>query len=104
MLIVQALLGILVFTLIAMPLSSNWRRISWKLVAIAVALQFAICALLLKAPVVKDALLWANRAVGALGDATSKGTSFVYGYLGGGATPFTVTNPGADITITSGST
>ena len=37
---------------------------------------------------------YVNRAVGALGAATMKGTSFVYGYLGGGATPFEVTNPG----------
>jgi concentrative nucleoside transporter, CNT family len=99
MLYLQALLGIAVFIAIAMPLSSNWRRINWKLVGIAVVLQFAICALLLKAPLVKDWLLYANRAVSALGDATAKGTSFVFGYLGGGATPFTVTNPGAVVTF-----
>ncbi len=95
----QALLGILVFIALALPLSTNWRRIKWKLVATAVALQFIICALLLKAPLIRDWLLYANRAVGALGEATMKGTSFVYGYLGGGATPFTVTNPGAVVTF-----
>jgi concentrative nucleoside transporter, CNT family len=95
----QALLGIAVFIALAVPLSTNRRLISWKLVGIAVALQFAICALLLKAPLIKDWLLYANRAVGALGDATMKGTAFVYGYLGGGATPFTVTNPNAVVTF-----
>ncbi len=95
----QALLGILVFIALALPLSTDWRRIKWKLVATAVALQFIICALLLKAPLIRDWLLYANRAVGALGEATAKGTSFVYGYLGGGATPFTVTNPGAVVTF-----
>jgi CNT family concentrative nucleoside transporter len=98
-LVLQALLGIVVFVALAMPLSRNWRRIDWKLVSIAIALQFAICLLLLKAPLVKEWLLYANRAVGALGDATLKGTSFVYGYLGGGTAPFTVTNPGAAVTF-----
>ncbi len=95
----QAVLGIAVFIALALPLSTNWRRVRWKLVAVSVALQFAVCALLLKAPVVNDGLVYLNRAVGALSEATTKGTSFVYGYLGGGATPFTVTNPGAVTTF-----
>lgn len=63
------------------------------MVAMAVALQFAICFVLLKVPVVSDALAYLNRAVAALSAATAKGTSFVFGYLGGGQTPFDVTNP-----------
>jgi concentrative nucleoside transporter, CNT family len=95
MLLVQGLIGIVVFVALAMPFSSNWRRINLKLVSFAIALQFVICALLLKAPGIRDALQYVNRAVGALGAATVKGTSFVYGFLGGGAPPFEVTNPGA---------
>jgi CNT family concentrative nucleoside transporter len=95
MLLVQGLIGIVVFVALAMPFSSNWRRINLKLVTFAIALQFIICALLLKAPGIRDALQYVNRAVGALGAATVKGTSFVYGYLGGAAPPFEVTNPGA---------
>jgi CNT family concentrative nucleoside transporter len=99
MLYMQALLGIAVFIAIAMPLSSNWRRISWKLVGVAVALQFVICALLLKVPLLNQALSYVNRAVDALAAATLKGTSFVYGYVGGAAAPFTVTDPGAAVTF-----
>jgi CNT family concentrative nucleoside transporter len=95
MLVVQALLGIGVFVLLALPFSSNWRRVSWKLVGFAIALQFIICALLLKAPGIREGLQYVNNAVGALGAATMKGTAFVYGYLGGGNPPFEVTNPGA---------
>ncbi len=94
MLVVQALFGILMFVALAMPFSTNWRRINIKLVVFAIALQFIICALLLKAPGIRDGLEYVNRAVGALGAATAQGTSFVYGYLGGGAPPFEVTNPG----------
>jgi CNT family concentrative nucleoside transporter len=94
MLVLQALTGIVVFVVLALPFSSNWRRVNLKLVAFAIALQFIICALLLKAPGIRDGLQYVNRAVGALGAATMKGTSFVYGYLGGGTPPFEVTNPG----------
>src|SRR4051812_16446633 len=99
MLVLQGLLGIAVFVLLTLPFSSNWRRVSWKLVGFAIALQFIICALLLKAPGVRDGLQYVNRAVGALGAATLKGTSFVYGYLGGGAPPFDVTHPGMLVTF-----
>jgi concentrative nucleoside transporter, CNT family len=92
MIVVQALLGIVVFVLLALPMSSNWRRINLKLVAFAIALQFIICALLLKMPGISDGLQYVNRAVGALGEATRQGTSFVYGYLGGGPPPFDVTD------------
>ncbi|MGA1385054.1 MAG: NupC/NupG family nucleoside CNT transporter, partial [Steroidobacteraceae bacterium] len=62
-------------------------------------LQFVICALLLKAPIIKEGLLYLNQAVGALGAATLKGSAFVFGYVGGGDTPFTVTNPNAVVTF-----
>jgi CNT family concentrative nucleoside transporter len=94
MLLVQALLGIGAFVGIAMLFSSNYRRVNWKLVGFAIALQFLICALLLKAPGIRDALTYVNRAVGALGDATLQGTSFAFGYIGGGPPPFAVTDPG----------
>jgi CNT family concentrative nucleoside transporter len=99
MLLIQGLLGIIAFVLLALPFSSNWRRINLKLVLFAIALQFIICALLLKAPGIREGLVYVNRAVGALGAATMKGTAFVYGYLGGGTPPFDVTNPGAIATF-----
>jgi len=95
----QALLGIAVFIAIVLPMSSNRRSINWKLVGIALALQFVICILLLEAPVIKEGLLYLNQAVGALGAATLKGSAFVFGYVGGGDTPFTVTNPNAAVTF-----
>jgi len=95
----QALLGIAVFIALVLPMSSNRKAINWKLVGIALVLQFVICALLLKAPVIKEGLLYLNQAVGVLGAATLKGSAFVFGYVGGGDTPFTVTNPNAVVTF-----
>jgi CNT family concentrative nucleoside transporter len=99
MLVLQAVLGILVFVALALPFSTNWRRVNLKLVAFAIALQFLICVLLLKAPGIREALQYVNNAVSALGAATTQGTSFVYGYLGGATPPFEVTNPGALFTF-----
>lgn len=90
----QALVGIAAFVALALPFSSNVRSIKWRIVAVAIALQFAICFLLLKVPFVADALQYLNKAVEALSSATQAGTTFVFGYLGGGAAPFAVTNPG----------
>ena len=91
----QALLGIAVFVALALPFSSSIRSIRWRLVVIAVALQFAICFVLLRVPVVSNALQYLNKAVAAISTATQAGTSFVFGYLGGGTPPFEVTNAGA---------
>src|SRR4051812_38211926 len=99
MLVFQALLGIVVFIALALPFSSNVRAVKWRIVALAIALQFVICLLLLKAPGIREGLQYANRAVEALSAATMKGTSFVYGYLGGGPAPFTVTDPKALFTF-----
>ncbi len=95
MLSLQALLGIAVFVALALPFSSSIRSIRWRIVAVAVALQFAICFVLLRVPFIADALQYLNKAVAAISVATQAGTSFVFGYLGGGPAPFAVTNPGA---------
>ncbi|MGD9596989.1 MAG: Na+ dependent nucleoside transporter N-terminal domain-containing protein [Steroidobacteraceae bacterium] len=97
----QAVLGLAVFVVLALPFRSDVRRINWQIAVIAVALRFAICILLLKMPVISDGLATVNRAVGALGAATGEGTSFIYGSLGGGAPPFTVANPGTLVIVMS---
>jgi len=89
----QAALGIVLFMALVLPFSKDPRRISLRLVVVAIALQFLLCWLMLKAPLVKEALLQLNLAVSALGAATMRGSSFVFGYLGGGQPPFSVSNP-----------
>ena len=91
----QACAGILAFIALALPFSSRIAAIRWRLVATAVALQFAICFVLLRVPPISAALAYLNGAVAALSAATAKGTAFVFGYVGGGPPPFTVTQPAA---------
>lgn len=91
----QALLGLAVFIAIAWALSENRRAFDWRLVAGALGIQFAIAILLVRVPVVSDAMFAINSVVYAVQEATNAGTSFVFGYLGGGKAPFEITDPTA---------
>jgi len=90
----QSALGIIAIIASAWALSEDRRAFSWRLAAGTVALQAVIALLLLKVPVTRDALYGLNVVVTAVTTATNAGTSFVFGYMGSGPTPFAVTNPG----------
>jgi len=89
----QSALGIIAIIALAWALSEDRRAFSWRMAAGTVALQAAIALLLLKVPVARDALYGLNAVVAAVTTATNAGTSFVFGYMGSGPTPFAVTNP-----------
>jgi CNT family concentrative nucleoside transporter len=89
----QSALGIVVIVAIAWGLSENRRHFSIRQVGVGIALQIAIALVMLKLPVAQNALLALNGVVDGLTRATLAGTSFVFGYLGGGATPFEVKSP-----------
>jgi CNT family concentrative nucleoside transporter len=68
----------------------------WSAIAKGIALQFVIALLLTKVPVIQRGLEALNGMVNALMAATRAGTSFVFGYVGGGDVPWTNANPGAN--------
>jgi CNT family concentrative nucleoside transporter len=89
----QSLLGIVVILMLAWLLSENRRAFPVRIVLGGLAMQVVLALLLLKVPLAREALLGLNGAVDALTGATRAGTSFVFGFVGGGTPPFTVTNP-----------
>lgn len=93
LLLLQAVLGIVVFTGLGWSLSDNPRAIRWSIVAWGIGLQFIIALALLQAPVLSQALQALANFFELLAEATKHGTSFVFGFLGGGAAPFAVTDP-----------
>lgn len=96
----QSALGIFVIIAVAWLFSENKRAFPFRIVIVGIALQAGIALLLLKVPVARDALFGLNGVVTVLTNATKAGTSFVYGFVGGGDfTPFTVTNPAAMTTF-----
>lgn len=91
----QSAIGLIAFVLIAWACSE--RKLQFPLFSAfwTIGAQILIAALLLYTPGARDALAFLNVVVEALQEATQAGTSFVFGHLGGGDTPFEVTNEGA---------
>jgi CNT family concentrative nucleoside transporter len=74
-------------------MSEDRKAFHWRMVAGTLLLQGALALLLLKVPVIRDLLFRLNDVMSALSAATGAGTSFIFGYIGGGPAPFTVTHP-----------
>jgi len=93
----QGLLGLLVFVFFAWLISENRRRVSTKTILAGVLLQFLLALILLKTPGSLQFFKILNRVILAIETATRSGTSFVFGYLGGSASPspFEITDPQA---------
>jgi len=81
--------------LLAWGLSENRWRIPVRIVAAGILLQFVLAVTFVKFPAAASVFLLLNQGVDALQRATDAGTSFVFGYLGGGALPFAERQPGA---------
>ncbi len=91
----QSALGLLAFPLIAWCLSSRRQGPNVKLWLSAIALQLLLAMLFLRLPWFQSIFAAINSGVLALEAATQEATAFVFGYLGGGATPFDVSEPSA---------
>jgi len=102
MLHLQSAFGICVIVALAWVLSEDRRAFPWRTVAVGLLLQAVLALLLLKVPAARDGLLALNGAVDALTDATKAGTSFVFGFVGGGAPPFAVINPAGMVSFAFG--
>ncbi len=91
----HAILGIAGLLALAWIGSENRRAVPWRAVLSGLAVLVAGAAIFLKVPAVKGAFLKLNDALLVLERATEAGTSLVFGYLGGGAAPFAVSDANA---------
>jgi CNT family concentrative nucleoside transporter len=92
---IRPLFGLALLLAVAWALSERRRALPWRAIAVGLAAQLGIAGLLLGVPVLQGALRALNGVVRALSAATEAGTSFVFGYLGGGELPFEPTDPAA---------
>jgi CNT family concentrative nucleoside transporter len=99
MLQLQSALGIFALLAIAWGFGENRGAVSLRQAAIGLVVTFATAIVLIKLPLVAHAFGAINDAVGAISSASRAGTSFVFGYLGGGALPFDLKTPGADFIL-----
>jgi CNT family concentrative nucleoside transporter len=95
----QSAFGIAALLAIAWIISENRRAVSLRQAAIGLAVTFATAALFLKVPEVTVVITAIKHAVDAIADATKAGTSFVFGYVGGGTLPFELKVPGAEFSL-----
>lgn len=93
--IVQSIIGLAVFLLAAWLVGENRRRVAMGTILGGLGLQLVLGLLLLKLPLFKGVFFALNKVILALEEATRAGTSFVFGYLGGGNPPFQEITPGA---------
>ncbi len=99
MLQLQSAFGVCALLVIAWAFGENRRAVSLRQAAIGLALTFLTAVVLIKLPFVAHAFGAINEAVGTISAASRAGTSFVFGYLGGGALPFDLKAPGADFIL-----
>ncbi len=91
----HSIAGFFALHLVAWVVSERRGVVAWRTVISGMALTFGLGALLLKVPPVSELFLNLNALVTTIEKATQDGTSFVFGYLGGGPLPFEETQPGA---------
>ena len=95
----KSLGGMFALLALAWLISENRRAVAWRQAAMALAVTFVTAVILLKVPAVTHAFSAVNDAVGAIANATRAGTSFVFGYLGGGQLPYELKVPGAEFVL-----
>ncbi|MEP3421692.1 MAG: nucleoside transporter C-terminal domain-containing protein [Erythrobacter sp.] len=87
----RGVLGIALLIAVAWAISEDRAgRPSMKWVLGALALQGAMAVLIVRVPFVWDLMSYANAAVTAVEQATLAGSSYMFGYLGGGPLPFAI--------------
>ena len=99
MLQLQSAFGVVTLLAIAWALGENRRAVSLRQTVTGLAVTLLTAIVLIKLPGVAQVFGAINDAVGAVAAASRAGTSFVFGYLGGGAPPFDLKSPGADFIL-----
>jgi concentrative nucleoside transporter, CNT family len=99
MLQLQSAFGCLALLAIAFALSERHRAVSWRQIGLGLALTLLTAIVLLKVPYAARVFAVINDAVGAIANATRAGTSFVFGYVGGGPLPYELKTPGTEFVL-----
>jgi CNT family concentrative nucleoside transporter len=95
----QSAFGVFALLGIAWIISEDRRAVAWRQAAVALIVTFVTAVVLLKVPAVARAFGAINNAVDAISAASKAGTSFVFGYLGGGQLPFELKVSGAEFVL-----
>ena len=92
-------LGVVTLLLTAWLLSERRRLVSWRFVALGILVQVLLAAVLLKLPFTTTVFAQVNRAVITVQNASQTGSSFVFGFLGGGPPPYQLSGTGSEVVL-----
>ena len=95
----QSALGIVALLAFAWAISENRRAVNWRSAGAGLAVTLVTAVLLLEVPQIKLGFAAVNGAVDAIAAATTAGTSFVFGYIGGGPAPYAITSPANEFVL-----
>ncbi len=95
----RSALGLFAIIAIAWLLSERRQVAVWRTVVAGIGIQITLAAVLVKLPLSRDVFGLLNDAVVILQNATEAGSSFVFGYLGGGSLPFEETRVGSSFVL-----
>lgn len=96
---IQGIFGILSFIIFCWILSENRKSVNIKGIVIGLLTQVALALILTEVGFIRNFFLTLGSGVGILKDATLQGTSFVFGYIGGGDLPFVLKEGGNSFSI-----
>ena len=99
MLNLQSALGVIALVGFAWLISENRRAVSPRRVLVGLAIALVLAVLFLKVPPITRIFGSANHVIDAIYAASRAGTGFVFGYVGGGALPYELKNPGREFVL-----
>jgi concentrative nucleoside transporter, CNT family len=93
----QSAIGIIALRLIAWLLSERRKMFPWRFAVVGTGAQIVLAVIFLELPFATAIFDDLNHAVLAIQHATEAGSSFVFGFLGGGPLPYEETRAGASV-------
>ncbi len=91
----RGLIGIVAFIALGWLLSENKRAFPVRPVLVGLACQIGLAVLLTRVPAITAGFAAATHVVDAIQSSSRAGSSFMFGYLGGGRAPFDIGDPSA---------
>ena len=95
----QSAFGVLALLALTFAISEQRSAVSWRNTLVGLGVTVTLAVLCLKVAPIRSIFAAANAPVEAIAVATSAGTSFVFGYLGGGPLPFEPSVPGSEFIL-----
>lgn len=97
--IMQALFGVILIIFLCWTISTDRRAFPWRFTLAGLALHLVLVILFLKVSWIRGSFSAVGYVAEGLKQSTLKATTFVFGYMGGGETPFEIIRADANVIL-----